>query len=222
MKEPAVRSGDAPRLTLWERVKYTMVRPDDDSGAKELPQDRPVEEIEQDIRLASDKERAIGLIAAPVGAAIAFLIIGTLIDHDPASGTANHVNPSLYHELLGVLLGLSLLVLVTALWRKRLFLGISLALYGLAVFNLHYWGFGVPFLLAGAWYLVRAYRLQQELKRADPDAATPPRRKSNDTSSGRPRANKRYTPPTLTARTNSVPARRAAGAARPLSPVPVP
>ena len=46
-------------------------------------------------------------------------------------------------------------------------MGIALCLYGLAVFNLHYWGFGVPFLMAGAWYLVRAYRLQQELKRAE-------------------------------------------------------
>ena len=58
-------------------------------------------------------------------------------------------------------------ILVSALWRKRLFLGIALALFGLAVFNLHYWGFGVPFLLAGAWYLVRAYRFQQELKRVE-------------------------------------------------------
>ena len=40
-----------------------------------------------------------------------------------------------------------------------------MALYGLAVFNLHYWGFGVPFILAGAWLLVRAYRLQRDLQR---------------------------------------------------------
>jgi hypothetical protein len=69
-----------------------------------------------------------------------------------------------YDGLTGVLVGLSVLILVTALLRKRLFLGIALALYGLAIFNLHYWGFGVPFILAGAWLLVRAYRLQRELK----------------------------------------------------------
>ena len=40
------------------------------------------------------------------------------------------------------------------------------ALYGLAVFNLHWWGFGVPFVLVGAWYLVRAYRAQRALKEA--------------------------------------------------------
>ena len=55
--------------------------------------------------------------------------------------------------------------------RKRLFHGIAMALFGLAVFNLHYWGFGVPFFLVGAWYLVRAYRLEQALKRAQAAAA---------------------------------------------------
>ena len=33
------------------------------------------------------------------------------------------------------------------LLRKRLFLGIATALYGLAIFNLHYWGFGIPFIM---------------------------------------------------------------------------
>jgi hypothetical protein len=185
-------------MTLWERLKYSMVKPDDDPAAKEQREDRPAEEIQEEIRRATDKERAIGLIAAPLAAAIGFAIITALIDHDPAVGTKNYVNPSLYHELLGVLLALALLILGTALWRKRLFLGIALALYGLAVFNLHYWGFGIPFVLAGAWFLVRGYRLQQELKRVDP-TAVPSRRtntKSANTSNGsRPRASKRYTPP---------------------------
>jgi len=108
----------------------------------------------------------------------------------------NHVNTSLYYSLELVLLGLSVLILVTALWRKRLFIGIALVLFGLGVFNLHYWGFGIPFVLAGAWYLVRAYRLQQELKRAEA-VEGPPRPKGREPSNGpRPRPNKRYTPPT--------------------------
>ena len=61
---------------------------------------------------------------------------------------------------------MAVLILVTSLLRKRLFQGITLAIYGLGVVNLHYWGFGIPFLMAGAWYLVRSYRLQQALKRA--------------------------------------------------------
>jgi hypothetical protein len=92
-----------------------------------------------------------------------------------------------------VLLGLAVLILVSSMMRKRLFQGITLALYGLAVFNLRYWGFGIPFVLAGAWYLVRAYRLQQELKRAE--AGSPGASRAKGVSSGpRPRANKRYTP----------------------------
>ena len=89
-------------------------------------------------------------------------------------------------------------ILVTALMRKRMFLGIALALYGLAVFNLHYWGFGVPFLMAGAWYLVRAYRLNQELKRAGGADVSPSRSRAVRPpwrTASRPRANKRYTPP---------------------------
>jgi len=101
------------------------------------------------------------------------------------------VDPSLYHSLLFVMLGLSALILVTALWRKRLFLGMALALYGLATFNLHYWGFGVPFLLIGSWYLVRAYRLGQKLKLAKaeegPTGPGGPARRAQP--------NKRYTPP---------------------------
>ena len=84
---------------------------------------------------------------------------------------------TVYDELTYVILGMAVLILVSSLLRKRLFQGITLALYGLAVFNLRFWGFGVPFLLAGAWYLVRAYRLQQALKRAEARPAAPrPRR----------------------------------------------
>jgi len=186
-------------MTLWERFKYTIVKPDDEPEGAAPQEERAVDEVREEVRRANDKERAIGLIAAPLAAAIGFVIISALIDHDPAKGAKNYVDPSLYHELLFVLLGLAVLVLVSALWRKRLFLGITVALYGLAVFNLHYWGFGVPFVLVGAWYLVRAYRLQQELKRvegAGGTGGTGGRAKSTGSSNGaRPRPNKRYTPP---------------------------
>ena len=81
---------------------------------------------------------------------------------------------TVYDELTYVILGMSVLILVSSLLRKRLFQGITLALFGLAIFNLRFWGFGVPFLLAGAWYLVRAYRLQQALKRAEGEAPARP------------------------------------------------
>jgi hypothetical protein len=171
-----------------------MVRPDDDASTKEPQTERSLEEVQESIARADDKERAIGLIAAPIAAALSFLIIGTLIHNDPPLGTKNYVDPSLYHTLQLVLLGLSVLIMVTALWRKRLFMGISMAMFGLAVFNLHYWGFGVPFLLAGAWYLVRAYRFNQELKRLD-GSSSPTRSAARPSMGARPRANKRYTPP---------------------------
>ena len=93
-----------------------------------------------------------------------------------------------------VLFGLALIILASAWFRKRLFLGIACALYGLSIFNLHYWGFGVPFLLIGSWYLVRAYRLGQKLKLAKartgrPDHPGPAVRRR------RAQPNKRYTPP---------------------------
>jgi hypothetical protein len=175
-----------------------MVRPDDDAADASPQEDRSVEEVQETIARADDKERGIGLIAAPIAAALSFLIIGTLIHDDPPLGTKNYVSPSLYHTLELVLLGLAVGILVTALMRKRMFLGIALALYGLAVFNLHYWGFGVPFLMSGAWYLVRAYRLNQELKRvggADVSRSRNSSRQATLSNGSRPRASKRYTPP---------------------------
>lgn len=162
-----------------------------------------VPEIEAAIRRADDKERLIGLLAAPVAAAIGLLVTANLVANDPkallANGQVNHLhaNPSLYVELGLVTMALALVMLVTAWFRKRLILGIATALYGLSIFNLHYWGFGVPFILIGAWYLVRAYRLQGRLKAAKAAEGIDYR-----SPMAPPRPSKRYTPP-------SAPARRA-------------
>ena len=155
---------------------------------------RPVDEIEAEIRRSNDKERAIGLVAAPVAAIIGLVISSASINY----AKTHNQSVSVYDKLTYVLLGLAVLVLVTSLLRKRLFQGITLALFGLAIFQLHYtyFGFAAPFLLAGAWYLVRAYRLQQELKRAEAAGPGAPRPKPSAGSNGtRPRRNKRYTPP---------------------------
>lgn len=119
-------------------------------------------------RAADDKERLVGLFAAPLAGAIGILIITALLANDPPAlltgGRADrlHVNPAVYHELFYVLVALSVAMLATALLRRRLFLGMAMAMYGLALFNLHYWGFGVPFLMAGSWLLVRAYRANRD------------------------------------------------------------
>jgi hypothetical protein len=182
---------DGPPMTAWQRLKYTFVQPDAIESAKTEVDDRTVEELEEAIRSSDDKERAIGLIAAPLAA-----LVGIIISSATIQNARNlHQSTTVYVELTYVILGMAVLILVASLLRKRLFQGVTMALYGLAVFNLRFWGFGVPFLLAGAWYLVRAYRLQQALKRAE--AAEGPVRPKGTASqnAARPRRSKRYTPP---------------------------
>jgi hypothetical protein len=181
-------------MTRWERIKYSMVRPDDDPKEVEEQEIRPVGEIRADIARSNDKERAIGLVAAPVAALIGIIISDASVDY----AQSHNQSTAVYGKLAYVLLGLAALILLTSWLRKRLFQGITLALYGLAIFQLHYtyFGFAAPFLLAGAWYLVRAYRLQQELKRAEAAGPDAPRPKANPGAAApRPRRNKRYTPP---------------------------
>jgi hypothetical protein len=194
-QEDAETSGgdDSTRMTAWERLKYTFVQPDDSPGDKAVVDDRSVDEIQDAIRRSDDKERAIGLVAAPLAAIVGIIISSATIQN----AKNHHQSTTVYVELTYVILGMAILILVSSMLRKRLFQGVTMALFGLAVFNLRFWGFGVPFLLAGAWYLVRAYRLQQALKKAEA-AEGPPRPKGANpsTSAPRPRRNKRYTPPT--------------------------
>lgn len=182
-----------PALTFWERVKYTLVRPDDEPTKKAASDDRSADELRAAIHRSDDKERAIGLVAAPVAAIVGIAISTASISY----AKTHHQNVHVYDELTYVLLGLAVLILVASLLRKRLFQGITLALFGVAVFQLKYTyvGFAAPFVLAGAWYMVRAYRLQQALKRAEGDAGGR-QRAVQSAPSPRPRASKRYTPPT--------------------------
>ena len=46
-----------PRLSLWQRLRYAMVRPDDDAADASSQEDRSVEEIQETIARADDKER---------------------------------------------------------------------------------------------------------------------------------------------------------------------
>jgi len=149
-------------------------------------------ELDGETARADDKERLIGLLAAPIAAMIGLIVSASLIANDPkrllADGQVNklYVNPSLYAELGGVAVVLAIVMLAMAWYRKRLYLGVAMALYGLSIFNLHFWGFGVPYIMVGAWLLVRAYRYQSKLKLAQTEAAS---------RLGPARANKRYTPP---------------------------
>ncbi|HVB05712.1 MAG TPA: hypothetical protein VNF07_05640 [Acidimicrobiales bacterium] len=197
--------------SLGDRLRGAFLKPVDPHAAPPKPQAerRTAEELESSLRSADDKERAVGLIAAPFAALIGVLVIDQLIRNDPPArlnGLVNklHVSVALYHELTIVLVVLSILILVMAMLRKRLLLGIVMALFGLAIFNLHYWGFGVPFIGCASWLLVRAYRIQRELR--DASGGGPSGGGAHPRSGSRlPRSNKRYTPP------SSVRARRADG-----------
>ncbi len=177
---------DPDKPSLSERLTRLIVKADTrpDREVDEGPQ--TVEELEELSRGLDDTERLIGLAAAPLAGVIAILVVSSY-----GSKGATHAT-SIDSSLFLVLFGLAIVTLACAWFRKRLLLGIVLALYGLSVFNLHYWEFGVPFLLIGSWYLVRTYRISQRLKLA----------KSGETSAGgsgparRAQPNKRYTPPT--------------------------
>ena len=169
---------DPDKPSLSERLTRMVIKADTrpDRDVDESPQ--TLEEIEAQSRGLDDTERLIGLAAAPLAGLIAILVVSSYGSKGQTHATS--VDSSLFLALFG----LALVALACAWFRKRLFLGIVLALYGLSVFNLHYWGFGVPFLLIGSWYLVRAYRIQQKLKltRATADPADLP------ASGGRPAA----------------------------------
>ncbi len=207
-------SDDNPRpLSRWGRLTASisnfMLKPAvNEATGKATKEDTgptTVPEIEARIKRADDKERLIGLLAAPIAAAIGLLVTGALLAHDPKEVT-KHVTPSLYVELGAVTMALALAMLAAAWFRKRTFLGIAMALYGLSIFNLHYWGFGLPFIMGGAWYLVRSYRLSERLKFAKANGGT-----GTATATGpaaaRPQSSKRYTPPATPARRPAKPKR---------------
>jgi hypothetical protein len=194
----AGRDDDLERSQGLDRLRRAFLKPaPEPAGPAPKPAPPPtVEELEDQVRFADDKERLIGLLAAPFAAAIGMLVISALITNDPKNHhSAHYVNPTIYHELLIVLLVLAVAMLAAAWFRRRLYLGIATALYGLAIFNLHYWGFGVPFIMVAAWLLVRSYRLQRDLRQAT--GAGPPGRGRGPSraSSARAPQSRRYTPP---------------------------
>jgi hypothetical protein len=179
-------AADPDKPTLSERFTRAVIKAD----SKERPVDegpQTVEELEETVARMDDRERLIGLAAAPLAGVVAIVVVSTY------GSKAGKPVSSVDSTLALALFGLALVALACAWFRKRLYLGIVFALYGLSIFNLHYWGFGVPFLLIGSWYLVRAYRFQQKLKLANEDGVTGPTGTGGTARRAQP--NKRYTPP---------------------------
>ena len=175
---------DPDKPSLSERLTRAFIKAD----TRERPEDEgptTVAELEEATARMDDRERLIGLAAAPLAGVVAIVVVSTY-------GAKSSHTSSVDGTLALALFALALIALAAAWFRKRLFVGIAFALYGLSIFNLHYWGFGIPFLLIGSWYLVRAYRFQQKLKQAQAGDDV-----GGDTGGTTRRAapNKRYTPP---------------------------
>jgi hypothetical protein len=193
LRLPRFNNGQV-KPSLTTRLRNAVMRPEDPEeraraqGAYELSG----AELEIEEKRLNDKERAIGLAVGPLATLIAFLVMHALVASDPparlSDGALNklHVSLSTYSDLFLVLIVLSFGISAMALWRRRLYLGIVTSLYGLSIFNLHYWGFGVPFVMVGAWYLVRAYRLRRNLRESTATSAP--------SMTSRPRSNKRGCP----------------------------
>jgi len=191
----SARGQRKPRLI--DRFRDAVLKPVDPEQSPKGAYELSGRELEVEQKRLNDKERAIGLLAGPLATLIAFAVVHEVVTHDPTKYLSNgaadsaYVNPSIYYELFVILLILSFGMSAMAMWRKRIPLGIAAALYGLAIFNMHYWGFGVPFVLVGAWYLVRAYRLNRNLRESSPEGGSPVTTRPPPP----PTANKRYTPP---------------------------
>jgi hypothetical protein len=193
------RRGERP--SLGQRMEKAFLKPVE---PKEAPpgagQARSSLEDLEAAKYSDDQERLVGLSMAPLAGLIAIVVATHQLSNNPPaylpSGQPNprHLSPALTHEVELVLLALAAAILVSSLLRRRLFTGIAAALYGLAIFNLHWWGFGIPFVFAGAWFLVRAYRVQQAVKAASAEPG------AGGSSGPAPPPSKRYTPPTASPR----------------------
>jgi hypothetical protein len=148
--------------SIGDRLKAAFLKPAPVASPYKKPKPanrrQTIEQLKAQAKSADDKERLVGLLTAPAAAAIGLVISGAMI--------ADHPHQGVYYSVLVVLVLLSVLMLTLAMFRQRLFLGVVMALYGLTVFNLRFWGFGFPFVLVGAWLLVRSYRFQRDLRDA--------------------------------------------------------
>ena len=182
-------------MSLWQRVKYSMVEPDDDPVTRKEGQPvRPVEEIQEDLRRSNDKERTIGLVAAPVAAIVGIAISTASINYartlQPERSCLRRADvrpPRTRRPDPG---GIAVAQAPVSGDHGRTVRS------GRLPVHYTYVGFAAPFILVGAWYMVRAYRLQQELERSEADVGGVRRNSASPSRGARPRPNKRCTPPT--------------------------
>jgi uncharacterized protein (TIGR03382 family) len=167
----------------------------------------PTSELTVLMRKLDDKERLYAFIAAPLG--LVFAILVTVL--------AVHTNPALHHkghestgEIVtdgGVGVLFALFVFAMAWLRRRSLTAFALLFLGYSVGLI---GPGIPFLFLGGYLLFKAWKIQKVLtsrgvntrpqrqKRTTERPARDPRSRRDSqtaTTSARPTASKRYTPP---------------------------
>ena len=89
-----------------------------------------VAELEEAVSRADDKERLIGLLAAPIAAMIGLLVTGSRLASDPKAAGQRPTQPaarssSTLVEFGAIAVVLGLVMLASAWFRKRLYLGID-------------------------------------------------------------------------------------------------
>ena len=194
----------APDPSIKGRLSRRFLKPIDPTAPHaEVAPPRSVEELEADNRSMTDVERLIGLVMAPLAAVVTLILISQYVNNWKNQHPGQAHVPSSYSELFVVFLILAALIMVAAWFRKRMYTGLAIALFGLSIFSLNWKWLPIagPFVLVGAWYLVRAYRAQQAVKLAGGDPSRwSPRAKDAGSAAppgpSAPQPNKRYTPPT--------------------------
>ena len=74
---------DQDSAPLGQRLRDAVMKPAQSDAAPASVEPPSVEDLEDDVRSADDKERLVGLLAAPFAAAIGILVIRALIVNDP-------------------------------------------------------------------------------------------------------------------------------------------
>ncbi|MFC0082797.1 hypothetical protein ACFFRE_11715 [Aciditerrimonas ferrireducens] len=116
-------------------------------------------ELQEWIKRLDDRERLFALLAAPLGAALGITVMLVSLHVNPPVGAKGHEDPSTIVTDGVIAIAFAIVVLISALVRRRsftvfalLFLGYGSGIYGLVPF----WG------LAG-WLFFRSYKMQRAL-----------------------------------------------------------
>lgn len=211
----------AARPTFGARMRDGMLKPKPQPTAgpsgkaptKSDPYpDKSSAELKHWMKYLDDQERLFTLIAAPLATILGITSLVVSLRDNPAVGHKGHVAPEEIIILGAVVIALSVVVLVSALLRRRSF----------AVFALFFVGFGletglsvlgvIPFWGLGGWMFWRSSRMQRALTTRGDHPRQQARRGSQSRGSARsapsggrrkkkepepkgPARNKRYTPP---------------------------